>query len=119
MSKTKPPKDMLLPLGPLEGGGMAGVRFTADDEGNREVALGEFRPVEEGKPIMGDILKGASIPGTPYVELTTEMEHPNPLPSCKASGKVFSIPSAKFEEGWERVFGANRANDVPVDPTIN
>lgn len=117
---SKPPKDMMLPLGRSENGVVVvGARFTADEEGNRNVSIGEFRPIEEGKPIMGDILKARPIPGTSYVELTTEMEHPNPLPSARKGRTIYSIPSKQFEEGWERIFGAAKANDVPPDTTVH
>ena len=75
--------------------------------------------LEEGKPIMGDILKASPIPGTPYAELTTEMEHPNPLPSARKGRTIYSIPSKQFEEGWERVFGAAKANGVSPDALIH
>ena len=113
---SDPPEDMMIPIAPLPDGGCVGMRLKADEEGNRQVMVGEFLPIKEGRPILGDILQGAPIDGTPYLALTTEFEHPNPYRS-KSGGKVFSIPSARFQKGWDRIF---KNKPVPEDdPVVN
>jgi hypothetical protein len=95
-------KGVLLPLQHNGQGGIRGIY--KDDKG---VSLREFRPVEEGKPIMGELAKLTpreesrlmdaeimSLPSTP-VAPTSTTGHEGPA----------KVNSEAYRQGYDRIFG--------------
>lgn len=94
-------EDVVLLAGPSEDGkGTRVLRVKAGD-----VSIGEVRPVEEGKPLAGDVVK-----------LTPRKEHPRvcdvetlyAAPARKGPAKV---SSSGFRANWDRVFGERRSSE--------
>lgn len=88
---------------PVHHDGHGNVRgFLIDEAG---VHAGEFRKVEEGKPIMGDLLQVQPIPGSPVLMAeVTPMPGTRPVQDAPRSGPAM-VNSPEFRAGWERIFG--------------
>lgn len=107
-SPARPARDVVLVGEPKEGGAVDVVRLRED-----RVEAGELRPIEEGKPLYGELVK-----------LSPRGEHPRlfdvdvlaaaPPRQSDAAERGHRGPalvnSEAFREGWESVFGSRSLN---------
>ncbi len=101
MSKTS--DDIALLTGPTEDKkGMRIVRFREDS-----VSLAEVRPVEEGKPIHGDVIALRPREGSPEFIRNVEVVHEAPRHDGPAQ-----VANAAYRQGWEATF-------APETSTLN
>ena len=105
--------DVALPLGKTEKGRLRIARIQSNDEGKIRTMVGELHPLEDGVPIMGEVLSLTAQEATPFMAVETLVEDPRQeaREAQGASSKCFSIPSQKFQDKWERIFG-KKAPDV-------
>lgn len=98
-SADKPSRDVALITGPTEDNkGARVVRIKQD-----EVSMGELRTLEEGKPIVGEVVKLTPREGQPNVcDVDVVMDAPKP--TSKGPAKV---ATDSYRANWDRVFGAN------------
>ncbi len=105
---ANPARDVVLVGEPKEGGAVDVVRLRQD-----RIEAGELRPVEDGKPLYGELVK-----------LSPRGEHPRlfdvdvlaaaPQRQSDAAERGHRGPalvnSEAFREGWENVFGSRSLN---------
>lgn len=80
-----------------------GVRVLRQRRG--QIELGELRPMREGKPIEGEVVRLAPTGRERLFDVETLYEPP-PQRSAKGPPKV---ASAAFRAEWDRIFGAAEA----------
>jgi hypothetical protein len=93
------PEDVVLLHSPTEDG--EGVRVLRAREARLEV--GEVRPLREGKPIAGEVVKLTPREGAPRVcdvEVMTKVE-----PESSARKGPAQVASHAYRASWERIFG--------------
>ncbi len=94
------PEDVVLVHGrTADGKGLAVLRKKAD-----AIALGEMRPVEEGKPIAGELVSLRPREGAPLlfdVDVLHAADAPRKGPA--------QVASASYRTGWQTVFGGTKA----------
>jgi hypothetical protein len=99
---TAPGSDVVLIHGPTDD--QKGLKvLRARPEG---LELGEVRPLEEGKPITGDVVKLEPRPGLPFVcDVKTELRLPNTAPqkADAGAGPVREAPSRPHHPGPAKV----------------
>jgi hypothetical protein len=102
-------KDIAVPIGESEDGHPVLLRLRGTDERPLTVEVGELRPVEDGKPVMDEM-----------VHLTQQEDGPNldveviaRGPASRRAGRCYSVPTEKFQAGWDRIFGSDD------EPTIH
>ena len=109
MSDEKITKDIAIPLGRSEDGKLQLARIQGTDERPTRVAIGELTPLQEGKPIMGEVVRLKPVEGARHLEVETVMADPyaaEKARACAASGsKTYSFPSDKYQANWDRIFG--------------
>jgi hypothetical protein len=94
---TKPSDDIALLTGPTEDQkGMRIVRFREES-----VSLGEVRPVEEGKPIHGEIVALRPRSGAP--PFVRDVETVMAAPSRDRDGPA-QVANEAYRSGWEATF---------------
>jgi hypothetical protein len=92
--------DVLLLHSPTEDG--EGVRVVRAREERLE--LGEVRPLKEGKPIRGEVVRLKPREGTPRVcdvEVMAKVDAPA-APAMKGPAQV---ASRAYRDSWDRIFG--------------
>lgn len=112
-------RDVALPLGPAEGGGVAVLRLK-----DETLEVGLLREARDGQPVMGELVRlEARGDGSPLYDV--EVLHDarpgasarataEPPSKSAAGGPVTSrarkgpplVASEAYREGWEQVFGA-------------
>lgn len=106
---TKITKDIAIPLGRAENGNLRLARIRGTDEAPTQVAIGELSPLEEGKPVMGEVVRLKPVEGARHLNVETVMEDPYKAEKEKArassGSKTYSFPSTKYQENWGRIFG--------------
>lgn len=106
MTEPKITKDVAVLLGRNEKGHLQIARIQGTDEAPVRAMIGELRPLEDGVPIMGEVV--SLTPGNePFMNVETVIEDPYKAERERGgtSGKSFSFPSQKFQDNWERTFG--------------
>ena len=115
MSESEPPRpkeDVVFVHGPAEGG--AGLRVIRKREETIEV--GEIRPVQEGRPLQGDLVK-----------LKPRKEHDrlfdvevllsrDELPGAKAAlghAGPAQVATDTYRSNWEAIFGPPEEPELP------
>jgi hypothetical protein len=105
-------KDVVLLCGPTEDGGGVQVLRAREDR----VETGEVRPVKDGQPIVGDVVKltqHADEPRLCDVEVLHEGERAAPKKSAGAKtsggrltrGGPAQVATKAYRDQWTRVFG--------------
>lgn len=98
----EPSDDVVLVHGRTEDGkGLEVLRKKAD-----ELTLGEVRPVEEGKPLAGDLVRLKPRPEMPLL-CDVDVAYEAPKAAKGAAGPV-RVSSAAYRAGWERMWGKRR-----------
>src|SRR5215510_14002429 len=93
---NKPTDDIALLTGPTEDKkGMRIVRFREES-----VSLAEVRPVQEGKPIHGDVIALRPREGAPPFVRNVEVVHEAP----RHRDGPAQVASDAYREGWEATF---------------
>ncbi len=93
------PKDLLLVGPPTEGDGWKVLRHRED-----RLEVGELRPVREGRPLSGDLIKlrpRAEHDRLFDVEVLAELPK---APRAARSGPA-QVATEAYREGWESIFG--------------
>jgi len=112
-------RDVALPLGPTESGGVAVLRLRDDT-----LELGQLCEVRDGRPLVGELVRlEARADGSPLydVEVLHDARTPSSpgaartLPSTQASSAPTArrarkgppkVTSEAYRDGWEQIFGA-------------
>lgn len=78
-----------------------------------DVEAGVVRPLKEGRPILGDVVRLKPRPEfPPLCDVETLVRHPDPAPR-RSPGPPMGSTEA-YRRGWEQVFGARpAASDEP------
>ena len=99
--------DVVLIHGRSDDGALQILRKKGD-----ELSAGELRPMQEGKPIEGDVLKLRPRKETPLVcDVEEEVKIPRPHGATKKPAKV---ASDRYRAGWEKLWGRRtRAKSKP------
>lgn len=84
-----------------DGKGLKVLRKKAD-----ELSAGEVRPVEEGKPLTGDLVRLKPRPEMPLL-CDVDVEYEAPRPSKDAAGPA-RVSSSAYRKGWDRMWGKRR-----------
>ena len=112
MSDEKITKDIAIPLGRSEDGNLQLLRVQGTDERPTQATIGELRPLEEGKPIMGEVVRLKPVEGARHLDVETVLADPYKAEKEKApasaggGSKTYSFPSTKYQENWARIFGS-------------
>lgn len=69
-----------------------------------ELSVGQVRPVVEGAPLHGELLKLEPREGTPLFDVQVLYEPP---PSAERSGPA-QVATQRYRRGWDAVFHKNR-----------
>ena len=115
MSDEKITKDIAIPLGHAENGNLLMARVQGTEERPTRVLMGELQPLEEGKPIMGEVVQLHPEEGQRHMRVETVIEDPFKAEKekARASGsKTFSFPSKTYQDNWDRIF---RRKSEPAD----
>lgn len=103
-------------LGPKTPAGHKVMRIKGDKEGPKEIVLGEIRPVKEGEPILGDVVRLDRKGDSNVFGVETILENPMKPEPQSGGRRPPMVSSEAYREGWERVFG----NKPPkADDTVN
>ena len=101
--------DIATPRGRNEQGHMMLTRIQGTDEKPIRAMIGELRPLQDGVPIGGEVVKLTPCEGTNHLNVETIIEDPYKAEREKAreagSRTVRSFASPKYQAGWDRVFG--------------
>lgn len=114
------PRDVVLVKGPTERG-VSVVRVRSEEGGEDQVEVGELRPVEEGKPIHGDVLKLTPRPEHPRVfdaEVLASAPKRRSAPTAESASALAHKGPARvttdaYRENWDGIFGARRPQGPP------
>lgn len=100
-------RDVAIPLGRTEKGHLRIARIQGTEEGPVKTMVGELHPLEEGVPIMGEVLSLTPSETAPFMHVETVLADPRQeaREARGDSSRCVSIPSQKFQDNWERVFG--------------
>lgn len=75
-----------------------------------KVEAGVVRPLQEGRPIHGDVVRLTSRPEfPPLCDVETLVKHPDPPVRRRAGPPMVSTDA--YRRGWEQVFGARAPAD--------
>jgi len=96
----KPPTDVVILGGPTNDGEGVRVMRVRDES----VGLGEVRPMKDGVPIAGEVVKLRPRETAPAV-CDVEVLHPAPAPARTGSGPA-KVASDAYRDNWDRVFRA-------------
>lgn len=103
---STPTEDVLLPHAPTEdGAGFHVLRKRGD-----AIEAGVVRAMREGQPLHGELVKLAPRAGTPLFDV--EVLH-DARAGSGALGRPARVSSAKFREGWDRIWGQDVADEEP------
>ncbi|MBO6934592.1 MAG: hypothetical protein JJ863_06450 [Deltaproteobacteria bacterium] len=72
-----------------------------------ELSAGQIRPVEDGKPLTGDLVKLTPRPEMPLLcDVDVEYEAPR---STKAEAGPARVSSSAYRKGWDRMWGKRKS----------
>lgn len=100
MNDTSDKKPEMLPLAVSGRGDVLGL--VRDEHGVRPTT---FKPIEEGKPILGDLVTFQPREGSPIVDLEVTRMPGVPRPEETHRGGPARVTTDAYRDGWERVFG--------------
>lgn len=109
--KEEDPFDIALLGGKTEdGGGVQVVRLRPEG-----ASIGEVRPLQEGRPIHGEVVQLKPREGAPWVcdvDVAVQAQQPAPpsLPSAERHGPA-QVATATYRDNWERIFGRKKSPD--------
>lgn len=103
-------------LGPKTPSGHKVVRVKGDQEGPKEVLFGEIRPVKDGEPIFGDMVRLDRKGDSNVYGVETLLENPMKPEPPRGGKRPPMVSSEAYREGWERVFGSKPPK---ADDTVN
>ena len=106
-SKRPPRSDVLGVLGLAEGGSGLRVLRKRDDV----LELGEIRPLEEGKPIQGEVVKLVKCAENERL-FDVEVLVPAAKPLTARSGPA-QVATHAYREGWDSIFGEAPGRGAP------
>lgn len=106
---TKITKDIAVPLGETENGGLMIARIQGTDERPTRAMVGELRPLQDGVPVMGEVVKLTKDGEAPHYKVETLVEDPFKAERerARSSGRTsttYSFPSQKYQENWASIF---------------
>ncbi len=82
----------------------------------KKVETGIVRPLQEGKPILGDIVRLKPHPEfPPLCEVETLLKHPDPPAQSPHRAGPPMVSTEAYRRGWEQVFGA----PIPPSEEVN
>lgn len=71
---------------------------------NEQLEIGEVRPIEEGKPLQGDIVRLKPRPGLPLVcDVETEFKAPAPPTGARHPGPA-RVATAAYRQNWDTIW---------------
>ena len=112
MSDEKITKDIAIPLGQSENGNLVLARIQGTAEKPERIMLGELLPLEDGKPIMDEVIKLTPSEDRSHLNVETLLEDPYKAQKEQARGatgsKTFSFPSKRYQDNWDRIFGSGK-----------
>ncbi len=114
----EPAPDVVYLHSPTEDGD--GVRVLRARQGKVEV--GEVRPIEEGKPLSGELVTLRPREGTPRV-CDVKVEYtPEPDPRAAradATKGPAQVATAKYRDNWEAIFGGRPVHGAKKPAALN
>ncbi len=106
-TKAAPPDDVALVHGRTpDGEGLHVLRKRGDT-----LSLGEVRPLKEGKPIQGEVVKLKPREDMPLL-CDVEVQH---APAARGAGPA-RVASSSYRSGWDGIWGKGRKR---TKPTLN
>jgi hypothetical protein len=123
MSEPKPPQDVVLPIAPTDDG--KGVRVLRAREDR--VEAGEVRPLAEGQPIHGEVVRlkprqdsTAALPLCD-VEVLHAPEKSGTSSSSAPSGRgrPAQVATDTYREHWTEIFGQKLGEKPPPSSALN
>lgn len=90
-------EDVVLIHGRSEDGALQILRKKGE-----ELSAGELRPMEEGKPVQGDILK---LKPRREMPLVCDVEEEVKIPKVTGAKKPARVSSDQYRDGWEKLWG--------------
>lgn len=95
------PEDLVILLGEDDEGNLKGIRKKGET-----LSVGDFRPMEEGKPIQGELLSLKPRQDAPHIcDVDVLYEPPAPASTGERKGPP-KVATDEYRSGWERIFGA-------------
>lgn len=93
--------------------GLRVLRARAD-----KLELGEVRPLEQGKPILGDVVKLEPRPGFPLLcDVKTEFRSPGPALEDRAPVRTHPGPAQvstdAYRSNWDAIWSRRRSPEEP------
>lgn len=107
MAERSDKTDVVVLAGPTEDG--KGANVLRVRPGHLEA--GEVRPLEDGKPIAGDVVRLKPRESAPAV-CDVEVLHEGPAPE-RRSTKPAQVASRAYRKNWDAIFGAAEADAGP------
>lgn len=96
-----PKEDVVLVHGRTEDGALQVIRKKGD-----ELSAGELRPVEEGKPLRGNLLK---LRPREEMPLLADVEEEITITSPSLSGPA-QVATDSYRKGWDGLWGTRKKN---------
>lgn len=107
-AKAEKTEDVVLIHGRSDDGALKILRKKGD-----ELSAGELRPMQEGKPIEGDVLKLRPRKDMPLVcDVEEEVKIPKSTgapTSASAPKKPAKVASDQYRAGWDKLWGRRRS----------
>ncbi|MEM9188584.1 MAG: hypothetical protein AAGF12_05385 [Myxococcota bacterium] len=98
-TESQESKDVLLVVGKSE----AGYQVLRQRKDRMEA--GEVRPLEEGKPVTGDVLELKNRPEHPNLfDVDVKYRHPTGQGPSDSPTRPAQVASKTYRKGWDRVF---------------
>jgi hypothetical protein len=95
------PSDVLLVYGSSDDG----KRFDVLRQRGAEIQAGTIRPLDEGKPIHGEVVRLAPRRDSPLL-FDVEVEHEAPRSSA---GRPAQVATEDYRRGWESIWAKKRS----------
>jgi hypothetical protein len=119
MSESEPPpkpkEDVVFVHSPAEGGEGFRVIRKRDDA----IEIGEIRPVQEGRPLSGDLVKlrprkdQERLFDVEVLVSRDELKGAGEGPRTHALGRPAQVATDAYRDNWDAIFGARREPDLP------
>ncbi len=106
--ESGPKQDVVLALGVTDDGRGVNVLRARDER----VEVGQVRPLEEGKPIQGEVVKLKPRPGAPFLcDVDTQFKTPQPSAAPKAFEATTrkgppQVSSEAYRQNWDAIWNA-------------
>jgi hypothetical protein len=99
-------RDIAFITGHSKAGNPLITRVQGTDEAPTRVMVGEIRPVEDGVPLAGEMIRMVQAKNGPHYHVETLVEDPYREERRRAQGSRRSFgATAKMRENWDRIFG--------------